>query len=55
MISAAIFTVVSTLVVARVCKGLPGGHYTDFTPDYPAGIVGLSWLILNGIVWFLAF
>lgn len=54
LLAAILFSWLSTEIVSRLCNAIPGRHHSDFHPDYPGGLAGLSWLILNVAVWSLA-
>lgn len=46
-----VFTAISTVLTYEIVGRVPGSHYTDFTPDYPGGVLGLAWLVANAVVW----
>lgn len=50
-----IFSIVSTCVIIPTLKGLPGQHYSDFQPDYPGGVLALTWLAANVAIWMMWF
>lgn len=42
-----VFFILSSIYVFSKCGEFPTSKYSDFTPDYPGGLLNFGWLISN--------